>query len=379
MRIALVRGAFLAQYETQIYYPLARKYNLVAFSSLHPYQGKYPFPLVKLPSPMDISFGPFQRLKMPVLNRLFIDAHWLIGLEDRLKGFDIAHTAETFYAYTHQCLTAKRKGNVKAVVSTVFENIPFNNEGIWGRKRFKREAIESVDHFIAISERSKEALMVEGCPESKITVITQHIDTKRFVSGQQAKRNNKDITILFTGRLELYKGVYEIIFAAQRLLSDLGLFDYHLKFILVGSGSEEAELRRLIVRMAISKSVEIKSLPYSQMEKIYHLADIFVAPARATRTYQEQFCTALLEAQASGLPIVTTGTGGIPENVGDAALYANPGDFYSLAAQVKRFIESPRLREEYGRRARKRAEEKFDIRDGAKKLEAIYEKVLHDK
>ncbi len=69
MKIALVRGAFLAQYETQIYYPLVKNYDITAFSSLHPYQEDYPFKLVKLPSPMDVDFGPLSRLKMPVLNR----------------------------------------------------------------------------------------------------------------------------------------------------------------------------------------------------------------------------------------------------------------------------------------------------------------------
>lgn len=379
MKIALVRGAFLNQYEAQIYYPLIHKHHFIAFSSLYPIHDKLLFPVVKLASPMNLPFGPFQRLKMPILNRLFIDAHWLIGLEKKLKGFDIAHAADTFYHYTNQCLIAKKRGYVKAVVATVFENIPFNNEGIRGRKKFKREAIENVDHFIAISERSKAALMIEGCSEEKITVITQHIDTRRFVPGTQIKKDSRDITILFTGRLEFYKGVFEIIFAAKRLLTDKNLSGYRLRFLLVGQGGEESELRRLLKKMAITANVEIKSLPYNQMEKIYHKADIFVAPARATRTYQEQFCTALLEAQASGLPIVTAGSGGIPENVGDAAIMANPGDFHSVAEGLKRFILSPKLREEYGRRARKRAVEKFDIRLGAKKLEAIYERVLHDK
>ncbi len=215
MKIALVRGAFLNQYEAQLYYPLLEKDELVGFSSFHPLHEQFPFPVVKLYSPMDLDFGRFQRWKMPVLNRLFVDAHLLIGLEGRLTGFDIAHCADTFYGFTHQCLKAKREGRVKKVVATIFENIPFNNEGIRGRKEFKKYAIMNVDRFISISKRSKAALILEGAPEKNIEVLGQHIDTERFKPRDFSNSRN-ELTILFAGRLEFYKGVYEVIFSAKK-------------------------------------------------------------------------------------------------------------------------------------------------------------------
>lgn len=375
MKIALVRGAFLAQYETQLYYPLVKRHEIIAFSSLRPYQEKYPFKLVKLPSPMDISFGPFSRLKMPVLNRLFIDAHWLVGLEDQLKGFDIAHCADTFYHFTHQCVVAKGQGKVNKVVATIFENIPFNNEGIWGRKKFKKEATEGIDHFIAISERSKASLLLEGVQEEKITVIGQRIDTSRFKPNQEHNSNN-NLTILFSGRLEFYKGIYEVIYSAKRLLSDRELSKYNLRFLLVGEGSQKSKLNVLINQLKINQHVQFKSVTYDQMPNIYHQADIFVAPSRATPTYQEQFSTVLLEAQASGLPIVTTGSGGIPENIESVGLIANPGDFYSISEALKKFILNPKMRKTYGEKARRHVVSKFDIEIGAGQVDLVYQKVM---
>lgn len=376
MKIALVRGTFLAEYECQIFYPLVKKHVFTAFSSLNPYQEKFPFKVVKLPSPMDISFGPFNRVKMPILNRLFIDAQWLIGLEEKLEGYDIAHAADTFYHYTHQCVIAKRQGKVKKVVATIYENLPFNNEGIYGRKKFKQDVLKEVDHLIAISVRSKEALILEGADENKITVITQHIDTSRFTPRKDHGKRSKTLTLLFTGRLEFYKGVYEIIYAAKRLLSDPELSEYSLRFLFVGAGGEKDSLIQLVSRLGISNKISFKAVPYSEMQDIYKQADIFIAPSRATRTYQEQFSTVLLEAQASGLPIVTTASGGIPENVGDAALVANPGDFYSISEALKKFILSPKLRETYSKRARTRATNIFDVKIGARKIETVYEKVF---
>src|SRR3989344_5975033 len=179
---------------------------MTAFGSLTSYHDQFSFPVVKLPSPMDIPDFPY---KMPILNRLFVDAHYLVGLENRLKGFDIVHTAETYFHYTQQCLNAKRKGYVKKVNATVLENIPFNNEGIWGRKNYKRRSREELDHIIALTNKTKEALLAEGADPQKITVISHFVDTKRFKpSKTELSRRNasgrRDFTILFSGRLEGY-------------------------------------------------------------------------------------------------------------------------------------------------------------------------------
>lgn len=376
MKIAVVRGKHLNKYEMQLYEPLAKKFQLVGFGSLKPFHDNFAFPVIKLPSPMDLPDFPY---KMQILNRFFIDAQYLFGLEKELKGFDIAHTAETYMHFTQQCLNAKKKGYVKKVIATVFENIPFGNEGIWGRKQFKKRAIKELDHIVAISERSKEALILEGTVPKKITVINQHIDTKAFQPKSKLRNKNSRLNILFVGRLELYKGVYEVIFAAGKLLQDPELKDYQLIFTLIGEGSEKKKLLELEKRMRISNKVFHKSVSYEKMSDEYQKADIFTAPSRATRHWQEQFSTVLLEAQASGLPIVTTFSGGIPENVGNAALLVGPADFYSLYEGIKKLILNSNLRETLGKKARARAIEKFDISLGAKKLAEIYEKVIYNR
>lgn len=374
MKIALVRGAFLNQYEGQLYYPLSKNNEVVAFCSKKPIHDKFPFKVIKCSSPMDLDFGPFSKFKMPILNRAFVDAHWLIGLEEKMDGFDIAHCADTFYNFTHQCVQAKIQRKVKKVVATIFENIPFNNEGIWGRKKFKTDAINNIDAFIAISERSKAALLLEGADESKITVIGQRIDTEIF-KPTKLRKKTKEIVILFSGRLEFYKGVYEVVYSAKRLLSDKTLSGHTLKFIMIGDGSEKEKLTTLIGKLHIEKSIEIKSVPYSKMPQIYGQADIFLAPSRATPTYQEQFSTVLLEAQASGLPIVTTYSGGIPENVEDAALMANPGDHYSISEALKSLIVNEKLRLYYGEKARRHVH-KHSVSVGSKQIENLYRSLL---
>jgi glycosyltransferase involved in cell wall biosynthesis len=328
MKIAVVRGKFLNRYEMQFYEPLAHEFDITAFGSEKPFHEQFAFPVVKLPSPMDLPEFPY---KMPLLNRVFIDAQYLYGLENRLKGFDIVHSAETYYHYTQQALDAKKRGYVKKVIATVLENIPFNNEGIWGRKAFKARARRELDHIIALTNRTKDTLLQEGADPTKITVISHFIDTKRF---KQVKHDNqkKSLTILFVGRLEAYKGVVETLIAAGKLIHDPAIKGTSLHFVFAGDGSMKNTMMELERQMGITPFITHTHVTYDEMPMLYAKADIFVAPSKASKTWEEQYNTSLLEAQASGLPIVTTQSGGIPENIGDAGLLVPPGDADALAS-----------------------------------------------
>ncbi len=367
-KAAIVRGTFLNAYEMQFFEPLIDRFDITAFGSMRSYHDTFAFPVKKLLSPMDLPEFP---KKMAILNRLFIDAQYLFGLEVALKGFDLVHTAETYYHYTQQCLSAKRKGWVKRVIATVLENIPFNNEGIWGRKRFKKRSYQELDHIIALTERTKIALLLEGVDEQNITVIPHFIDITRFAPAKKREKNDRSIRILFCGRLEGYKGVYELLYAFSLLLKT-----YDITLTLVGEGSQKRGLQTMARRLGVEHRVFYETASYEDMPTVYANADIYVAPSKETQTWQEQYNTTLLEAQASGLPIVTTYSGGIPENVGDAALFAHPGDAYSLVQQLRRLLDDPTLRETYGKKARARAERYHDKMIGAKKIEEVWSKFL---
>lgn len=380
-KIAIVRGKFLNAYEMQFYEPLTDKYRITAFGSLHPIADHFKFPVVKLASPMDLPEFPF---KMPILNRLFIDAHYLFGLETKLKGFDLVHSAETYYHYTQQALNAKKKGYVKKVIATVLENIPFNNEGIWGRKRFKERARRELDHIIALTNKTKDILIEEGTNPSKITVISHFIDTNRFrpTENQQAKIEDnqlRDINILFCGRLEEYKGVLDILSAAAILINDPNLANYRIKFTFVGDGTLRGYMINREKELGITQIITHLNLSYEEMPRIYQSAQIYLAPSKSTPTWEEQYNTSLMEAQASGLPIITTRSGGIPENVADAAVLIDPGDVAALAFKLRQLITSSQMRSIYALKARNRAVTVHDIHIGAHKLDALYRKVLMQK
>jgi len=370
-RLAIVRGKFLNAFDMQSYEPLVKKYDMTAFGSLFPYHSRFVFPTLKLPSPMDVPAFPY---KMQLLNRLYIDAHHLFGLENQLKGIDVVDTAETYFYFSKQAMLAKQRGFVKRVIVRVYENIPLNNEGIWGRKALKAYVRRYADHFIAISEKSKDALKKEGVISNKITVIGHGIDTKRFFPDKDHRRRlgrkNTDLmTILFVGRLEREKGVYDVIDAMRIVLQKTNIPQTNL--IFAGRGSEESRMKKIIKRYGLDTQTSFVTVPYPDMPDLYRQADIVVAPSKCTKTWKEQFNIALLEAQSMGLPIVTTRSGAIPENVGDAALFCVEGDSQSLSQQMIRFIQNPSLRVQYGRMARRRAIHVHDINIIAHKLDQV--------
>lgn len=387
-KIAIVRGKFLNKYEMQFYEPLVRQFDIRAFGSLTPYHDQFAFPVTKLPSPMDLPDFPY---KMPILNRLFTDAHYLYGLEEKLRGFDIVHSAETYYRYTQQALNAKKKGYVKKVIATVLENIPFNNEGIWGRKQFKARARKELDHIIALTHKTKDALLAEGADPKKITVISHFIDTKLFappanVMNRRLNKQKKIFNILFTGRLEEYKGVLDICEVARIITQDKELSRYMFWFLFIGDGSKKEEIRKRFAAIHTNDAFRtrllgpaITQVAYEAMPSWYHQADLYIAPSKAQLgrdgkpTWEEQYCTALMEAQAAGLPIVTTRSGGIPENVSDAAVMVTPGDTHAMAQAIKEFVMNRKKREVYAKKALHRARTVHDTMIGAKKLAQLYE------
>ena len=172
-----------------------------------------------------------------------------------------------------------------------------------------------------------------------------------------------------------------MVAAIDSLARDDDLNNVGVRVLFVGNGSQKRQLMLKTRQPRKNWHLELASATYDEMPNIYARADIFVAPSkprvnRGKPTWEEQYCTALLEAQAAALPIVTTRSGGIPENVGNAAILIPPGNTKALAVAIKDFLLNPNKRKMYAVRARKRAQTVHDISIGADKLATVYESVL---
>jgi len=388
-KIAIIRGPYLQKFEMQSYEPLMKYYDITCYVS----SGHF-FNLDDITLPikeLSLLKLPFSRINYKadrvvtrILQILIGPTYYMAGLEKELRDKDIAHVAELTHAFSYQAIMAKKKYGLKVVV-TVWENIPYNyrNENTIFRKKYKKEVINNADIFIAVTNRTKEALLEEDIPEEKIKVIPAGVDTDKFKPRKKDKEllsyfglTENDVIILFVGRLAKEKGIDYLLLASKKILEDRALKEQNIKFLFVGRGPEKLKVKKFIEHFGgLKRFVLIDSLPYDQVPNIYNLADIFVLPSIPTAYWQEQFGMVLVESLASGIPVISTLSGSIPDVIGDAGILVQPYDFLSLYQNMKKLILMPNLRKELASKARKRAEEKFNARLVAEQYKSLYENI----
>lgn len=379
-RIALVRGPSLNSWDMQNFVPLKDSYDFVAVSSYLPdYRlSEREFPEMKL-----FSWGQLLRARVlrKALRSFIGDYHDLQGFARALKGFDIVHTVEPQYYFSYQAARVKRSLGFKLVL-TVWENIPFlyNNRPM---RRNRQTVFREADLILAVSERTKEALILEGAPANRIRVQPPGIDTERFrpmnKNAELLKRfgcTEDDFIILMISRLIPQKGLYDLLFAYKRLAEKSGR-KRKTKLLVGGSGPEQKRFEEMTRELGIRENVRlIGSFPYQLMPEIHGLADVLALPSQPTPVWQEQFGYVLLESMACGKPVISTMSGSIPEVVGDAGMLVAPNDFVSLSNALEEVMENDMVRSELGRRGRARACDVFDLRKIVGELKSHYESLV---
>jgi starch synthase len=302
----------------------------------------------------------------------------IYNLKKLTQDLDIIHSADIEFPYTYQAA----KTGIPTIV-TEWENIPFNFEEM-PYSKIKKYNREHIAHFIAITEKAKEALITEGVSSNRITVIPAGIDCEIF---KPADRNvqllekfglSKDATkILFVGRFVPEKGIFDLLNAFSMLLKS----NLNVELLIVGSGTTEMKnkINTLISTLKISEKVKfLGNIKYADMPQIHNLADIFCLPSTETKTWAEQFGYSLVEAMACGKPAVSTWTGSIPEIVKhrETGILVKPKSPLELESALKELILSRSVREDFGKNGRVWVLQRFEANRVAGQIAGIYRKVL---
>lgn len=224
-------------------------------------------------------------------------------------------------------------------------------------KRIK-QTIPCMSHLVALTPTVKECYLELGAQAARITEISNAIDLTRFqhiLDKSEIRRDlgvgENKIFILSTGRYHLKKG-YEYVPEAARILSEKG-FDIHwlivgksvpiLKNAIGKSGMEKVVYLQEEIGVETQNSVaEMISMPPRPLIDLYKSADLYVMPSLL-----ETFGMVLIEAMASGIPIVTTDAPGCRDVVDQEVngLKARSGDSASLAGCIERILGNEGLRE----------------------------------
>ena len=215
--------------------------------------------------------------------------------------------------------------------------------------------------LVACSQGLKERAL-RFLPSVSIEVIPNGVDTERF---HPADTNDKSdvLRLLTVGRLSVTKRV-EILIDAVEILHKEGR---KMRLTIVGGGQLEGKLRDIVSSKGLGGIIGITGrVDAENMPQIYRRNDIYISASM-----QEGMSNAMLEAMASGLPIITTPCEGVEELIADNGILVEEPQAYSIADAVKRLAGDRKAYEQMAFAARKHAE-KFSWSSVAHRYTQLY-------
>jgi glycosyltransferase involved in cell wall biosynthesis len=190
---------------------------------------------------------------------------------------------------------------------------------------------------------------------SRVLVLPHGVKTNRFRKGDFATATNgSKCVLLFAGELGKKKGADILIDAIGILVSEYGLGEKIL-VRMRRSGNltrdrEFASKMNNLIHLGVVKPYQ--DMTNEEMIRLHLNADIIIVPSRLMERESSDRCpNTLLEALASGKPIVATPVGGIPSIARDSVLYVEPNNPRSLADGIRILLTDPTLRNKLARKA----------------------------
>jgi len=227
------------------------------------------------------------------------------------------------------------------------------------------------DKFLPVSDFWKKVLIKKGCPEEKILVHHMGINPDDFTFKERNENPDKTTTILTVGRLTEKKGHEYSIRAIAKCLKN----GKKIRYIIAGDGPLRKSLEDLVSKCGISDSVEFTgSLEKDKILKMYMDSDLFVLSSITTDIGEtEGLPMVIMEAMATGIPVVSTYHTGIPEIIKDgvSGYLVNEKDVKSLSKKIMKLISSPGDQALFGKNGRDIVLNDFNINKLNRKLEKI--------
>ncbi len=294
--------------------------------------------------------------------------------EHERRPFDLVH-AQYGYPTGLAALEASRRLGIPNVVSIQ------GGDGHWVGTccaTHKAAMLAVLGHAgaLLIGSRSfaAEVTANHGTPPERFTIVPGAVDVERFrpAEGRRpgALRDPSRPTLLYHGRVDRRKGALDLLDAFARVVAG----GWPAGLVVSGIGPDSDAVAGRVGELGLGERVDLPGyVAYDDTPAVYRRGDIFVSP-----TYAEGFSNTILEAMASGLPIVSTATVGVVDCLrdGDNALLVEPGDVGGLAGAIGRMLDDAPLRAAVAGRAYDEVRRLYSWPAVARQIVGVYESLL---
>ncbi len=221
-----------------------------------------------------------------------------------------------------------------------------------------------------------EQLISIGCPEEKISIQRIAIDLEQYPFKTRSWNGERPIRLLFVGRFVEKKGLE---YALRALAGIKG--DYPFEFRIIGGGDLEKDLHSLAVNLGFTEEIVWFGMqPRNRVIEEIESCDILIQPSITAKNGDSEggAPTIILEAQACGVPVISTTHADIPyiTRPDKSALLSPERDTDHLADNLCYLFNNSETWAEMGMNGRRQVEEFHNIKKEAVVLEKIYENVL---
>ena len=235
-----------------------------------------------------------------------------------------------------------------------------------------RRVTPFMDDIITVSEAAAESVAGSfGLSRSRISVVYNGVETDTFKPDPEVKKVPR--RLVFVGNTEdRKKGIRYLLEAMVYLPKDVTLT------VVDGGAPRHLLMEELSKKFHLGGRIQCTGkIPTEEVAQKYREAEI-----GAVASVYEGFGFPAAEAMSSGIPVVSTTGGALPEVVGPdgkCGLLVPPRDPLALAAAIRRLIENDGLREEMGRAARQRVVEKFSWDVACRQMTDVYQENIDRK
>jgi glycosyltransferase involved in cell wall biosynthesis len=234
----------------------------------------------------------------------------------------------------------------------------------------ERRALKQVDAAYPCSETARELLDLKGFT-GPTPVVPFGVNLEAFTPRPVNRNATGPLTIGYVGRMLPGKGLNVLADALNKIRGK------QWKLLIVGDGSERKPFEQSLAQSGLLDRAEFTgAISYDSVPAFFQQMDVLVVPTETTARIREQFGRVIVEAMATGIPVIGSTCGAIPEVIDGAGLVFPERDADALADALRRILANADLREEFARVGRRRVEEHYSWDQVASKTYELYRQVL---